>query len=81
MNVFDNVFNTVKDIKEKTKDNVKARKDISEFCRCRELELIDLGNGKFKNPKALYTLSASQRKVVCEWVLQLKLLDGYASNI
>jgi hypothetical protein len=80
-NVFDNVFNTVMDIKEKTKDNVKARKDMSIICRRPELELVDLGNGKFKKPKALYTLSAAQRRAVCEWILQLKLPDGYASNI
>ncbi|XP_045833662.1 uncharacterized protein LOC123924740 [Trifolium pratense] len=80
-NVFDNVFYTVMDIKEKTKDNVKARRDIHDLCRRPELELVDLGNGKVKKPTALYTLSASQRKCVCEWVLQLKFPDGYASNI
>lgn len=80
-NVHDNVFNTVMDVKEKTKDNVKARKDMSDICRRRELELVDLGNGKFKKPKAFYTLSAAQRKAVCEWILQLKLPDGYASDI
>jgi len=80
-NVFDNVFNTVMDIKEKTKDNVKARMDLAVLCKRRELELVDLGNGKFKKPKAQYTLSASQRRAVCEWVSQLKLPDGYVSNI
>jgi len=87
-NVFDNVFNTVMDIKEKTKDNVKARKDMSIICRRPELELFDLGNGKFKKPKALCTLSAAQRRAVCEWILQLKLpavcealyCYGYASK-
>lgn len=38
-NVFDNVFNTVMDIKNKTKDNVKARMDLKEYCKQRELEL------------------------------------------
>lgn len=55
--------------------------DMRDLCRRRELELVDLENGKFKKLKAQYTLSASQRKAVCEWVLQLKLPDGYASNI
>jgi len=32
-NVFDNVFNTVMDIKNKTKDNVKARMDLKEYCK------------------------------------------------
>ena len=32
-NFFDNIFNTVMDIKEKTKDNDKARKDLAPYCR------------------------------------------------
>ena len=31
-NVFDNIFNTVMDSKTKSKDNVKARLDIAEYC-------------------------------------------------
>ncbi|KAL0361017.1 UNVERIFIED_CONTAM: hypothetical protein Sradi_3786200 [Sesamum radiatum] len=31
-NVFDDVFNTVMDIKEKTKDNLNARKDLKIIC-------------------------------------------------
>lgn len=80
-NVFDNVYNTVMDIKDKTKDNLNARMDMRDLCRRRDLELVDLGDGKFNKPKAEYTLSASQRRAVCEWLLQLRLPDGYASNI
>jgi len=36
---FDNVFNTVMDVKGKTKDNVKARLDLAEHYRRPELEL------------------------------------------
>ncbi|GAB4845956.1 hypothetical protein Ancab_039790 [Ancistrocladus abbreviatus] len=32
-------------------------------------------------PRAPYTLSNEQRKVLCEWVRQLRFLDGYASNL
>jgi len=28
-----------------------------------------------------YVLNSDQRKMVCEWIKQLKFLDGYASNI
>lgn len=80
-NVFDNVFNTVMDVKDKTKDNEKARMDIKEYCRRRDLELVDQGNGKFLKPKAQYVFNVEQRKIVCEWVKQLKLPDGYASNL
>ena len=36
-NVLDNVFNTIMDVKGKTKDNAKARTDLKEYCKHREL--------------------------------------------
>jgi len=39
-NSFDNVFNTVMDVKGKTKDNHKARLDLAELCVRGDLELI-----------------------------------------
>lgn len=80
-NVFMNVFDTVMDIKGKTKDTNKARLDLAELCRRSELELQDVGGGKYVKPKAKYALNKSERVAVCEWVKQLKLPDGYASNI
>ena len=80
-NVFDNVFNTVMDVKGKTKDNIKARMDIKEYCRRRELELVAQGNGKYLKPKARYTLNVEQKRAVCQWICQLKLPDGYASDL
>ncbi|XP_052189885.1 serine/threonine-protein phosphatase 4 regulatory subunit 2-like [Diospyros lotus] len=43
-NVFDNVSNIVMDVKGNTKDNAKARIDLKEYCRRRELELVDRDN-------------------------------------
>jgi hypothetical protein len=80
-NVFDNVFNTVMDIKDKTKDNAKARMDIKKYCRRKELELQTQSNGKVLKPKAKYVLSSDQQKVVYKWVSELKMPDGHASNL
>jgi len=80
-NFFDNIFNTVMDVKGKTKDNVKARRDLSIHCDRPDLELKDHGNGKVVKPKAAYTLTKEQRKLVCEWVNNLRLPDGYGSNL
>jgi len=80
-NVFDNVFNTVMDIKDKTKDNVKARMDLKVYCRRRELELQDQSNGKVIKPKAKYVLSKDQQNSVYKWVTELKMPDGHASNL
>ena len=80
-NVFDNVFNTVMDIKDKTKDNVKARMDLKEYCRRKDIELHQLPNGMYLKPKAKFTLSMDQKRAVCKWVTDLKMPDGYASNL
>lgn len=80
-NVFQNVFNTVMDIKGKTKDNVNARMDIRVHCNRPTLELEEMGNEKLLKPKAQYTLNTDQKQNVCKWVQGLKLPDGYASNL
>ncbi|XP_012841495.1 PREDICTED: uncharacterized protein LOC105961778 [Erythranthe guttata] len=79
-NVFDNTFNTIMDFKGKSKDNIKARKDLKIICHRPDLELRKR-NGKVFVPKAVYSLSKDQKKLVCEWVKNLRLPDGYASNL
>ncbi|KAK2369072.1 hypothetical protein QL285_082226 [Trifolium repens] len=71
----------VMDIKDKTKDNAKARMDIKKYCRRKELELQTQSNGKVLKPKAKYVLSSDQQKVVYKWVSELKMPDGHASNL
>ena len=80
-NVFDNVFNTVMDIKGKTKDNIKARMDLKEYCKRRELELQELANGNLLKPKATYSFNLEQKRGVFKWMKELKMPDGYASNL
>ena len=43
-NFFDNLFNTVMDVSNKTKDNLKDRMDLKEYCQCSELYLTYLNN-------------------------------------
>ena len=80
-NVFDNIFNTMMDIKDKTKDNAKARVDLKEYCKRRELELQVQPSGKVLKPKAKFVLSNEQKNVVYKWIGELKMPDGYASNL
>ena len=56
-NYFDNVFNTVMDVKDKTKDNHKTRMDVVEFYGRGDLDLVQLRNGKLGKPKANYTFT------------------------
>lgn len=78
-NVFDNVFHTVMDDRQKTKDHLNARKDLKLYCNRPELEVDEDFVGV--KPKAIYTLTKEQRMKVFEWVKRLKFPDGYASNI
>ncbi|XP_004505399.1 uncharacterized protein [Cicer arietinum] len=80
-NVFDNIFNTVMNVKGKTKDNEKARKDLSLLCFRGDLEMQVLSNGKMGKPKANYTLTSSDAKLVCKWLKDLRMPYGYASNL
>jgi hypothetical protein len=80
-NFFGNVFNTVMNVKDKSKDNVKARKDIQRECKCGDLELVPLQNGKMGMPKAKYSPMPNDAKLVCKWVKELKMAHGFASNL
>ena len=71
-NLFDSIFNTVMDIKDKMKDNVKARMDLKEYCRQNELELHQLPNGRYLKPKAKFTLTMDQKMAVYKWVNELR---------
>ena len=76
--MFDNVFNIVLDIPGRSKDNLKARLDIREYCRRPELE-PDATNTKYL--KARYTLNRDKKRALFEWIRSVKFPDGYASNL
>ncbi|KAL0416146.1 UNVERIFIED_CONTAM: hypothetical protein Slati_3446500 [Sesamum latifolium] len=78
-NVFDNIFSTVMDIKEKSKDNLNAWKDLAIICNRPELQIDERRPNVM--PKAVYTLTKNQKRNVCEWVKCLRFPDGYASNL
>ncbi|XP_050238000.1 uncharacterized protein LOC126687481 [Mercurialis annua] len=77
-NVFDNVFNTVLNVPGKTKDHAKSRAELNDFCDRPELAQ-DPTTGRY--PKALYALDKEQKKLLLEWIQQIKFPDGYVSNL
>ncbi|MHC6132232.1 DUF4218 domain-containing protein, partial [Serratia marcescens] len=76
-----NIFYTIMDIKEKTKDNVKARKDLALYCNRRHLELKPASDGKLLKPVANYVLKKEDKDAVYKWMKDLKFPNGYASNL
>ncbi|KAJ9561964.1 hypothetical protein OSB04_007124 [Centaurea solstitialis] len=78
-NVFENLFHTIMDTP-KSKDNIKARRDIEEYCNRLKLHIKEQQNKIFK-PRTSYTLNKEQVRKVYDWLNKLKFPDGYASNI
>ena len=66
---------------DQTQDNDKAMLDLEEYSRHRKLNLQQLVDGQLRKLKASYTLSSTQRQDMCRWVQELKMSDGYVSNL
>ncbi|CAM8912231.1 unnamed protein product [Rhodiola kirilowii] len=80
-NVFENLYNTVMDVKGKTKDNgMKCRNDIAIYCNRPELHLR-MNRGRMVANKAKYTLSPTEQSIVLEWITRLGFPDGFASRL
>ncbi|XP_062113352.1 uncharacterized protein LOC133824484 [Humulus lupulus] len=81
-NVCDNIIGTLLDIEGKSKDTLKARKDLQNLNIREELWLKkDPSNNKFEKPYASYTLTREECKDFCKFIQSVRLPDGYASNI
>ncbi|XP_062081341.1 uncharacterized protein LOC133786147 [Humulus lupulus] len=81
-NVCDNIIGTLLDIEGKSKDNLKARKDLQNINIREELWLKkDPSNNKLEKPYANYTLTREECKDFCKFIQSVRLPDGYASNI
>ena len=80
-NVCDNIIGTLLDIEGKSKDNLKARKDLQDLNIREELWLRQKTNNKYEKPHASYTLTKEECKSFCQFIRSVRAPDGYASNI
>jgi hypothetical protein len=83
-NVGESVFNTVLNIPDKTKDNVKARVDVENLCDRQRLHMHPPeGNRKnWVKPHANYVLDSLQKKEAMMWLKYAVMFpDGYCSNM
>jgi hypothetical protein len=78
--MFENIFNTVMDVKGKTNDNIKARRDITLFCYRKNMKLFYVVS-RVAKPKANFALDKNVQLLVYQWLKSLCFLDGQASNI
>jgi hypothetical protein len=80
MNMFENIFNMVMDVKEKTKDNMIARIDIYLLCHCKNIELV-YDESRVAKPKVSFALNKNAQLLVYQCLKSLCFPNGYASNI
>ncbi|GJX08844.1 hypothetical protein Tco_0196776 [Tanacetum coccineum] len=80
-NVSDNILGTLLDLDGKTKDNENTRKDLEEMGIRHDLHLINRPNGKPYLPPACYTMSPVEKSNFLQLLKDLKVPDGYSSNI
>ncbi|KAL1226345.1 hypothetical protein V5N11_030517 [Cardamine amara subsp. amara] len=77
-NFFENIMNTVLNVKGKTKDNIKSRLDLADICDMAFLEVQP--DGKYIFPP--YGLQGDKKREFFDWIRDdVKFTDGYASNL
>jgi len=62
-NVFENIFNTVMDVKGKTEDNIKARLDLALFCNRKNMKLV-CDRSRVVKPRASFVLEKNTHLLV-----------------
>jgi hypothetical protein len=76
-NMGESIISACMDFPSKTKDNRKARHDLTELCNCPSLELNVNGD----KPSTSFYLKLQQRKEVMRWMKGLKFPKGYAVGL
>ncbi|XP_060206292.1 uncharacterized protein LOC132633965 [Lycium barbarum] len=79
-NICDNILGTIMNAKGKTKDTINTRLDLQEMNIRSELYPIKKGE-KYEIPTACYTLSPQEKHNLCLFLKNLKVPDGFSSNI
>lgn len=79
-NICESLIGTLLNIKGKTKDGLKSREDLKDMGIRKSLHLKENGVGS-SCKRAPYVLSNKEKKVFCKRLSELRLPDGYSSNI
>ncbi|XP_006590121.1 uncharacterized protein [Glycine max] len=79
-NVCDSLIDTLLNIKGKTKDGVKSRQDLVELGIREQLHPV-LRGARTYLPPACYTMSTAEKKSFCHCLANVKVPQGYSSNM
>ncbi|XP_022040029.1 uncharacterized protein LOC110942563 [Helianthus annuus] len=78
-NVCDSLLGTLL-MNEKTKDTPNARNDLQKL-NIRPTQWLKQSGSKFLSPHPKYSFKSDDRKLFCEFIKNVKLPDGFGSNI
>ena len=79
-NIFDSIIGTLLNVLGKSKDSINARLDLIDMGIRTELAPVEDGKRTFL-PPAAHTLSRKEKKVLCQVLHEVKVPEGYSSNI
>ncbi|KAL0558688.1 hypothetical protein IC582_003268 [Cucumis melo] len=79
-NVCESIIGTLLDINGKSKDGYNARKDLQDMNIRHDLHPVERESRVYL-PPALHTLSKLEKQLFCKRLYELKVPDGYSSNI
>jgi hypothetical protein len=80
-NVFDSIIGTSLDMLRKSNDGLKSRTDLVQFELRPELHSISRPNGKYFLTPASYTLTAKEKKIICQCMRGVRVPTDFSSNI
>jgi hypothetical protein len=80
-NVVDNIIGTLLNMENKTKDNLKARLDLKKMGLRPELHPVPKAANKTYLPAACFTMTKKEKKDFLKVIQNVKVSDGYASNV
>jgi hypothetical protein len=80
-NVAESIISMCFDVTGFLKDNINARKDLTDLFNHPLLEPKINAKGNLKRIRAPYCLKSAERNEILRWLKKLKFLDHYASKI
>ena len=80
-NIYDNLLSTLLQDAIKSKDDLRACRDLTALNIQDHLQARVIGNNKFELPSSRITMTKIEMERFCEVIKSVKSPDGYASNI
>ena len=80
-NICDNLLSTLLQDANKSKDDLRARRDLTALNIREELQPKFIGNDRLELPTSRITMSKVEMQIFCQVLKSIKLPEGYSANI